>query len=54
MSYVWMLITIKNGICILLARPRNKEYIATKKLNDFHVTVYYIFRQNSRFLESYT
>lgn len=54
MSYVWRLITIKNGICILLAGPTNKEYIATKKLNDFHVTEYCIFRQNSWFLESYT
>lgn len=54
MSYVWMLLTIKYGICISLAQPRNKEYIATRKLNDFHVTEYCIFRQNSQFLESYT
>lgn len=43
MSYVWMLLPIKNDICISLAQPRNKEYIAARKLNDLHVTEYCIF-----------
>lgn len=43
MSYVWMLLTIKNGICILSAQPRNKENIAARKLNDIHVREYCIF-----------